>query len=141
MKNEKGFTIIELLVVVAIIGVIAAIAIPGLRSAREHADQASAVQSMRTLTTAEYLFYPKANVYGDLNALGADTAIDAVLAAGIKANYRFAIQTADSGKAFTITATPVGDAARLPHYFVDQTTVIRVNVGAPADASSTPIPE
>src|SRR5581483_6605130 len=95
MKKKTGFTIIELLVVVAIIGVIAAIAIPGLRSAREHADQASAAQSMRTLTTAEYLFYPKANVYGDLNALGADTTIDSVLAAGTKANYRFHIQTSD----------------------------------------------
>ena len=141
MRRERGFTIIEILVVVAILGVLTAIAIPGLRRARQNADRASAVQSMRTLATAQYLFYSKSNSYGDLGELGANTVIDSVLASGIKSNYKFTVSAPEGTKTFSITATPVDDPAVLTHYFVDETTVIRFNVGAPADSSSDPIPQ
>lgn len=141
MRRQKGFTIIELLVVVAILGILTAIAIPGLRRARQRADQASAVQSLRTLTTSEYLYYSKSNSYGDLTALGANTVVDSVLASGTKSNYKFVVTAPPGAKTFTITATPISEAASLPHYFVDETTVIRFNDGAPAHAGSTPIPQ
>jgi type IV pilus assembly protein PilA len=64
MKREQGFSLIELLVVFTIIGVIAALAIPNLRKARQYSEAASAVQSLRTITTAEHLFIKSYKRYG-----------------------------------------------------------------------------
>src|SRR6516162_5939263 len=98
-SKQKGFSLIELLIVVAIILIIAAIAIPNLLRSRMAANEASAVGSLRTINTAAVTYsttygigYP-----GTLLMLGpAATAssatadlIDSVLSAGIKSGYSF----------------------------------------------------
>ncbi len=74
--RQRGFSLIELLIVVAIILVIAAIAIPNLLRARIRANEASAVSSIRTINTAQVTYansYPEVGYANDLAKLGAPT--------------------------------------------------------------------
>jgi prepilin-type N-terminal cleavage/methylation domain-containing protein len=160
MKKQKGFSLIELLIVVAIILIIAAIAIPNLLRSRMAANEASAVGSLRSLNTAEVTYQTTyqnvgftttlANLGGAAAACtGAATStsaclVDAVLAAGQKSGYNFAL-AGGSGTTpnvtYTITATPitVGQTGQRM-FFTDQSGVIRADAtGSGASAASTPL--
>lgn len=141
MKDEHGFSMIELLIVVAIITLIAAIAIPNLKKARQAAHSASAIQSLRTITTAEQMYRLKFQVYGTLAALAPEGTLDSHLGSGSKGAYLFDIIVAADQLHFTCNATPTEEPAILTHYFVDETAVIRYNIGAAATAASPPIPK
>jgi len=144
MKKEQGFSLIELLIVVVIIGVIMAMGVPGLQRARQYAQSGSAIQSLRTLTTAENLYERRFKVYATLIDLAPEGTIDPGLASGNKSAYTFAVTlTLDvNGKAthFKVNADPQFDPANAAYFFTDDTAVIRYNTGAPADATSAPIP-
>ncbi|HXY23641.1 MAG TPA: prepilin-type N-terminal cleavage/methylation domain-containing protein [Candidatus Acidoferrum sp.] len=156
-RKQTGFSLIELLIVIAIILIIAAIAIPNLMAGKMAANEASAVQSLRTIQSAETAYattYPSVGYSSSLASLGgpggtACTAastqaclIDPVLATGTKSGYT--ITWVGDGLtpsvSYALNADPIlrGSTGRRSFY-TDFPGVIRYNETAPATVNDPPI--
>jgi type IV pilus assembly protein PilA len=140
-KQSRGFSLIELLIVVAIILIITAIAVPSFLRSRMAANESSAAQSVRTINTAVITY---SSIYQNLGfpptllslgGAGPCTAspasaclLDTVLSAGTKAGYSF-VYTGDGltpSLSYGLTATPISQGVSGQRQFCsDQTSVIR----------------
>ncbi len=151
MRKQKGFSLIELLIVVAIILIIAAIAIPNLLNARMAANEASAVQSIKTINTAEITYnssYPTVGYAPTLAQLGGASPctpssttsclIDNILASGVKAGYNFSAigSGGPPASSYYATAVPVTvNRTGIRSFCSFEDAVIRVQPSGSAIAS------
>ena len=155
-KNKSGFSLIELLIVIAIILVIAAIAIPNLIRSRMQANEAAAVAQTRYLNTAEVAYLSTYGGHspslaalgppgggGGATALAADL-IDNVMASGIKGGYSYVYTpSAPVGGlifGYTINANPLNMGSTGQRgFYSDQTGVIRFHINGVATIADSPV--
>ena len=145
--SQPGFTLIELMIVIAIIAIIAAIAIPNLIEARKGANEAAAIGALRTISTAQSLYregdkdgngtFDYATELAGLFSNG--RLVDQVLGAGTKQGYLFSVVSADQ---FTWSARAVPHGPKKSgdrYFFVDESGVIRFSTTGAATTTSSPI--
>jgi type IV pilus assembly protein PilA len=164
MKRQKGFSLIELLIVVAIILIIAAIAIPNFMRSKMAANEASAVSSLRVINTGEITYasaYTSVGYSLALSDLGGSAAtcavgsgasqtgaclIDNVLALAssaptAKSGYYFLYApVGNAGTAYTVQGPPaIPGVTGGRYFFTDQTSVIRYGLSSQPDSTSSPL--
>jgi len=127
MKNRAGFSLLELLIVVAIILIIATIAIPSLLRSRQSANETAAVATLKTLNTAQVTYSSTAGSFGDIPALIADRLIDESFT-GLKAGYRYTITA--SAADYTAEAVPFSGNSGRYGYYSNPDAVIRYSTTA-----------
>jgi prepilin-type N-terminal cleavage/methylation domain-containing protein len=142
MNKKNGFSLLELLIVVAIILIIATIAIPSLLRSRQAANESHAVANLRTLNTAEVQYLSaQQGRYGGLPQMVSLGLLDARFTAG-SAGYNFDVQVSSDFLDYTATANAQGVNAGRYDYYTRPDYVLRYSTDptrAPTGLTGEPV--
>ena len=145
-KRSKGFSLIELLIVIAIILIILAVALPKLTNARRYAQEMAAVKAITTVHTAQTQYYSQYGTYATtLTQLGPPASgapgpqgaelIDRDLASGEKGGFKFTLQQTPTGYALLVNPTAFGTSGSHTYYSDQSMTIHQHNGQEPATAN------
>lgn len=144
-QKYRGFTVLELLFVMAIIGILAAIAIPAYTGFVQRARETAAISYLSKIKRGEEIFRltdPAGNYSGDFDQLETTGAVPPATggASRVVQDYNFSISAGVAGTPYwRVNADPVSGSATVRWFYTDETGVIRYNTGAAADQSSPPL--
>lgn len=149
-RKNRGFSLIELLIVIAIILIISAIAIPRVTSTKRMANEVAAIRSCQTINTAQIQYFAQFGRYAStLNELGptpgdatpspaAANLIEETLVDGIHLGYAFSMIGTPAG--YSLNADPQSPESGSRTFFTDHSTTVRFRYGRePATDSDPPI--
>jgi type IV pilus assembly protein PilA len=142
-RRRSGFSLIELLIVIAIILIILAVALPKLTNARRYAQEMAAVKAISTVHTAETQYYSQYGQYAtSLTQLGPPASgspgpngaelIDKDLASGDKGGFKFVLQPTATGYALAANPTAFGTSGNHTYYSDQSMTIHQHNGQEPA---------
>ena len=127
MKKNNGFSLLELLIVVAIILIIATIAIPSLLRSRQATNESAAVANLKAINTAQVAYSSTGGNYGTMEGLIAERYIDESFM-GNKSGYRYIVTAV--GADYTAEAVPIASNSGRYGYYSHPDGVIRYSINA-----------
>ena len=140
IKANKGFSLIELMIVVLVIGIIAALSMPNLAKSKMAAHESSAISGMRSLVTAQITYATRSgpgDFAPDLATLQSANLIDSVMGSGTAEAYSYSLS--GSGVQYTIDARPlIYGSSGIRSFFTDESGAVRYTTADAAATASDP---
>ncbi len=135
--RQGGFTLVEILIIVALVIILATMAAPNILRSRVNANEGTAVGNLRSINNACQLYHLNQDQYPEALADLSNTTppyLDSTLASGEKQSYKFVYKLVSSDQ-FTVNANPISTGLlRGKYFYMDETGVIRYNSTGPADS-------
>lgn len=146
--KERGFSLIELMIVIAIIGILVGIGVPAYRAIVRSGNEAAAIKTLQTIAVDQRLYFKQhqGNAYGTFDQLITDVDLDKRFAgdAPVVSGYIFTMKITPKASGqpafYTINADPQTETTGSNHYYVDANSdTVKVNAQQPAGPDDSPV--